>query len=479
MSNFNNFSNQLHRYILEKGSKKHYCPNCEKKRFVRYVDTETREYLPEHYGRCDREVKCPQQDYNNPYRDGYVKSIQNQDRANNLKLSYKWRRQQKKATPKPMPETACFDYETFKKTLEPQRYEQNIFIQNLLRRVEFPFEVQDIEKVISLYNLGTITNGYREGAITFPFMDVEGNVRAIQVKQFDEQNHTTGTDFLHSMIEKYHNRINKPLPEWLKAYNENETKVSCLFGEHLLREYPNNPVALVEAPKTAIYGTLYFGFPDTIQSFIWLAVYNKSSFTFEKLKALKGRFVSIFPDLSNNGETFKEWETKAREYENRLPKTCFQFSDLLEKYASKNERMKGYDLADYLIKQNWKYFRNSNQEKSHSKIEKVTEVTEVTPPQNIISSHVEPLKKVEVFKPEPIVKEQPQSWEQEITDLENYFSSIELPTHPIMLNQCSKIRDCSEFIESHFATVKANNGKRTFLPYLNRLQELKQVLSNN
>jgi hypothetical protein len=73
----------------------------------------------------------------------------------------------------------------------------------------------------------------------------------------------------------------------------------------------------------------------------------------------------------------------------------------------------------------------------------------------------------------------PESWEQDITELENYFTGITLPTQPVKLNRCSTITNCSLFIESHFATVKANNGKRTFLPYLNRLQELKQVLTTN
>jgi hypothetical protein len=73
----------------------------------------------------------------------------------------------------------------------------------------------------------------------------------------------------------------------------------------------------------------------------------------------------------------------------------------------------------------------------------------------------------------------PESWEQDITELEHYFASIELPTQPVKLNRCSTITNCSLFIESHFATVKANNGNRTFLPYLNRLQELKQVLTIN
>jgi hypothetical protein len=469
------------RYNLDKGSKKHLCPECGKKRFVRFVDNETGEYLPEQYGRCD---KGDGHYFVNPYSDGYAKAIREQEKGSRSEFPNNWKPQRRKAKPPPQPDPVYFDFDTFRQTLQPERYEKNTFIQNLLHRVQFPFEVDAVTKVIELYRLGTVANGYRAGAITFPFIDKQGNVRAVQVKQFDEQNRTTGTDFLHSIVEKYHARNSKPLPEWLEAYIKQDKRITCLFGEHLLGKYHNNPVALVEAPKTAVYGTLYFGLPQTPESLIWLAVYNKSSFTFDKLKALKGRFVYIFPDLSKDGNTFTEWETKAKEYESRLPGTRFIFSALLEELAPERDKSEGNDLADYLIKQDWRLFRKRNiqQQPPQPEPEKVTKVTKVTPQQNLLFSHAEPLPTVEPYRSERFkrpLKEQPQNWSNDIAELESYFASIELPTQPIKPNQYSTITDCSLFISGHLTTVKANNGKRTFLPYLNRLKELKQVLTNN
>lgn len=348
-------STSEHRYILEKGSKKHHCPDCGKKRFVRYIDTLTGDYLPERYGRCDRESKCSY--HLNPYLDGYVKLIQEREHVNQLEIHNKRKSEGKIIKTQPKTKPVFFNFDTFKQTLEPERYEKNTFIQNLLCRVQFPFEVNEVTKAIKLYRLGTVANGYRIGAVTFPFIDTQGNVRAIQVKEFDEYNHTIGTDFLHSIIEKDYIRKNKQLPDWLDAYIKQDKRISCLFGEHLLSKFPTNPVALVEAPKTAIYGTLYYGFPDHPENFIWLAVYNKSSFSFDKIKVLQGRDVFIFPDLSKDGDTFQEWHGKAKDYENRLPGIRFVFSDLLEKLAPEIDKQNGYDLADYLIKLDWRHFR--------------------------------------------------------------------------------------------------------------------------
>lgn len=338
-----------YKYKLELGSKKHRCPSCHKKRYVRYIDIESNEYLPIEYGRCDRQVSC---DHNkNPYKDGYAK----ENYKPNTVSFYK-------PKPAPKPKAVHFPFDVFEKTYSG--YEQNTFIQNLLTNVPFPFDVKDINKIISQYHLGTIKNGYRKGAITFPFIDINKNIRAVQVKQFDKSNNTTGTDFLHSIIEKHHKRNNIAVPEWLDKYLSQDKRVTSLFGEHLLTKYPNNPIALVEAPKTAIYGTLYFGFPDeNPNNMLWLAVYNLSSLNFERCKVLKGRRVLLFPDLSKGGHAYNLWSDRAKEFQSKLSNTYFKVSDLLERLAPETDRKQGNDIADFLIKLDWKQFREKNKPK--------------------------------------------------------------------------------------------------------------------
>lgn len=385
-------------YILDKGTKKHICPNCGKLRFVRYIDTETGQYLPGEFGRCDRESNCNYHkkppietrcffvpfvqlvDYSERAfqlftnsGNFFIPKSQVYERTENgcyisefaltgeggkpqyLTTDYRYYSEmgqvQAQSTPaiqQPKENTVYHIPESvLNETLKG--YEINTFIQNLLKFAP----VTEIERVISLYRLGTITDKDRRGAVTFPFIDIAGNVRTIQAKQFNEANHTTGTDFLHSIIERAHNKTGEPLPDWLKQYRNNERFVSCLFGEHLLNKYPVNPVALVEAPKTAIIGTLYYGLPDSPNQLLWLAVYNKSSLTYEKCKALKGRKVILFPDLN----AFTDWSAKAKEISANLPGSRFVVSDLLENNATEAEKINGLDLADYLIRFDFRQIR--------------------------------------------------------------------------------------------------------------------------
>lgn len=70
-------------------------------------------------------------------------------------------------------------------------------------------------------------------------------------------------------------------------------------------------------------------------------------------------------------------------------------------------------------------------------------------------------------------------WDHYIAELESFFSSVTVPLLPLKLNQCTKIVDFSKCVESHFATVKAHNGNKGYLPYLERLREIRDYLTNN
>lgn len=50
-----------HKYILElyKGQKSRYhCPQCGKEEFTRYINTDTKEYLSDRVGKCNRINHC-------------------------------------------------------------------------------------------------------------------------------------------------------------------------------------------------------------------------------------------------------------------------------------------------------------------------------------------------------------------------------------------------------------------------------------
>lgn len=413
----------------KKGAKKALCPSCNKKTLVRYYDNERGEFLPEQFGRCDREVKCsyfnkpPLEtlclfvpfDLLNDYNDkayqlvykgkySYLAKSQVYEVINNgcyvseysltgknadkppfyIEADRKYFDSENKGYKPPIQKPpqkqleqrkdTFIPYEILKATLN--NYKSNEFVNYLLERTKHPFNSEDLNKVISLYYLGTISKDYYKGAICFPFIDINKNVRAIQVKQFDKSNHTIRTTFIHGILKHYYNKKNIALPDWLNSYLDNEKKVSCLFGEHLLHQYPTNPVAIVEAPKSAIYSTLYFGFPENPKNFIWLSSFNLSSLNIEKCKVLKGRKVLLFPDLSKDGKAFELWSNKANEFQKELSNTKFAVSNLLERNATPEQKTKGLDLADYLINLNWAEFRTSAIQEKPAPATKEIEVCE-------------------------------------------------------------------------------------------------------
>ena len=406
----------------------HRCPGCTKTTFSRYIDTDSGNYLHDTVGKC---LSCsyhyPPRQYFQDNKDGKTEQRKAAPEKKHSPVYVK-----KTAPEKPV---SFIPIQVFKASLKG--HEANHFVKFLIDL----FGVEVASKQVSLYFIAT--SKHWNGATVFWQIDAQGKVRSGKIMLYSP---TTGK------------RVKEPFSHinWVhKALKQPEFELrQCLFGEHLLIDKVK-PVAIVESEKTAVIASIY------LPQFIWLAAGSKDGLNAEKCSILKGRTVTLFHDL--NG--FEKWSSKAKELS---PLAKFTVSDLLERKATEAERKQGFDLADYLIKFNYKEFALPE-----------PEATEPPPT-------VQPLVEVKPSKqPEPVYyfskpeQPKPESWEQDITELENYFAGIAVPTQHVKLNPYSTIINCSLFIESHFATVKANNGKRAFLPSLNRLQELKQVLTTN
>jgi hypothetical protein len=444
-----------YRFIWEKGSKKHTCPQCKTpKKFNRYIDIETGDYLPEHFGYCERTDSCGYKC--DPYKENYIKELNEKEKI------YKFKRYVTK--PKPKPKPIFFPFEIYNKSLNQENYNNNMFIQNLLHRVKHPFHWEDIQEVIELYKLGTISKDFWAGAIAFPFIDSNNNIRAVQVKKFDKSNHTTDTSFLHSIIEKFYSKNKKPKPNWLTNYISQESRNICLFGDHLINKN-NKPIILVEAPKTAIYGHLYFYKSNTaLAGCNWLAVGAKGYLTLERVKTLKGRESIVFPDCSTNGNTFIEWQTKFNKFEDQLSGTSFILSNYLEEVASDEQKAKGIDIADILINLDWRLLREDPQP------EPITTYQNDFINSDFSTTDIDSLE----FNLEPNNKTE--DWSEIISELHQFFADTQSPTKPIKIDSASTVINYQMFVIDHLEAIIENNGDPYFKRYVDRLQALRAAV---
>lgn len=310
-----------YKYILEpyKGMNTRYrCPasNCGKgKTFSLYIDTETGEHINPTVGRCNRESNC-----------GYHYTPKQYFQDNNISFdtpqpkAYKPR----PVTP-PQKPVSFIPFEVFKASLNPTAFETNHFVQFLIKL----FGLDVASQLVSRYFIAT--SKHWNGATVFWQIDTQGKVRTGKIMLYSP---TTGK------------RVKEPFIHinWVhKALKQPEFELrQCLFGTHLLID-KTKPVAIVESEKTAVIASVY------LPQFIWVAVGSLTNLNAEKCRILKGRTIVLFPDL--NG--FDKWNNKAKELSHLVK---FSISDLLELKANEIERKQGFDLADYLIKFDYKEF---------------------------------------------------------------------------------------------------------------------------
>jgi len=302
-----------HRFILEpyKGVVSRYtCPECgHKKCFSRYIDTENVIAFPNYVGRCDREQKCGYHFTPKEYFE------QNPDRKELLqKQTFVT---QKSRTPPPS--ISYIDDIWVEQSMS--HYSENKLFQFLSSQLG---ELESL-RLMKLYRVGTASHW--QGSTVFWQTDAHGRVRTGKIMLY---NPTTG-----KRIKDPHNHIT-----WVHSIilKESFNLKQCFFGEHLLQEDNNKPVAIVESEKSALIASSY------LPQYLWIASGGKNGcFRDENLSVLSGRNVVLFPDLG----AIDDWS--ARIFTMEQIGITVKLFDYLEKNATLDQRKNGLDIADFLL----------------------------------------------------------------------------------------------------------------------------------
>jgi len=279
------------KYHLDKTSKKFNCPKCGKKRFVKYIETETGHYAESQYGRCDRETSCGYSMYPN----------------NNSILNYEY------IAPEPVI-PSYIEKEILQKTLT--KYEINPLITYLYNH----YNKDEVRTTFKKYQVGT-SNQFNNSTV-FWQMDHTGNIRSGKIMAYDI---TTG--------KRQKNKDGKALIHWVHSVLKipNYNLKQCLFGLHLLNNNVKQ-VAIVESEKTAIIMSIEF------PNYTWMSAGSLQGFKYEYLAPLKGTAIIGFPDKGG----YAQWQKTAE----KLNEKGFEIE--VSKLLENKEYDDGWDLVDVL-----------------------------------------------------------------------------------------------------------------------------------
>ena len=165
----------------------------------------------------------------------------------------------------------------------------------------------------SKYNIGTAKNN---GTIFFQ-QDSEGKFRTGKVMYYQSNG-----------------KRNKNRNSWYvhRSVKEDFELVQVFFGEHLIKENPDKPVALVESEKTAILMSIFE--PE----YTWLASGGANMLNSYRLLRLP-RLDLVCPD---QGE-FDNWKDKTKSFFNR------EMDGRVEKAFREGKVAKGADILDLIL----------------------------------------------------------------------------------------------------------------------------------
>lgn len=301
------------------------CPECGRPHcFTPYVD-DNEQIIGEQYGRCDHESSCGYISYPpapNDWREPYP---QRQYRKPQRKPTIIMK---PKAKVTPTDQLSTIPMEIVKKTIRKDKPSDFItFLQTL-------FDQKTIDRLIDEYQIGVT----KSNDAVFYQIDQQGRCRTGKVMKYDPiTGHRIKGDTDKTPITWVHSLLKQQgvLPDQWEL-------TQCLFGEHLLKRYPDRVVALVESEKTAI---ICAGIaPDCI----WMATGGKGQLN-DRVEVLDGRKIVAFPDIDG----YDTWSEKIRE----RPYLSIHLSDILERNATPEDREAHIDIADVLIR--WKLGKQS------------------------------------------------------------------------------------------------------------------------
>jgi hypothetical protein len=282
-----------YKHTLDPSSKKFFCPKCNKKTFVLYIETETGNYLKDEFGRCDRESRCSY--YNNPKT-----KIINKFEIKNYNTI----------------ETSFHNYELVIQS--GQNFVQNNFVQFL----ETLFTKDEVKKAIAKYFLGT--SKVWSGATVYWQIDSLKKVRHGKIML---HNSVTGKRTKRENGKAFISSARSVLK--IKNFNLKQ----CLFGLHLINETKKETIAIVESEKTAIIMSIFK------PNYVWLSTGSKLGFKIDMLKPIKNFRIIAFPDKSE----YNDWLNKSIEL------NAIGYKIVINDWLEYSDYPNGTDLADVYI----------------------------------------------------------------------------------------------------------------------------------
>lgn len=230
------------------------CPACGKRRFVPYVSSADGQTLATDahgdaiYGRCDREQNCGYHKYPNGVQTGNVapRTI---------------------APPK--------DYIRF--------YKACVFVSTYTPLFTYACKLVGPKKATEVWERYKISSD--KDRTIFWQIDAQGGIRTGKTIPYGADGHRIKTDRMPA------NWLHKSR-YWMQYADGNDLQ-QCYFGEHLLPQYQQAKVVIVESEKTAALMSAY----TDPNKWVWLASGGSQGLqNADKNKALAGREVWLCPD---------------------------------------------------------------------------------------------------------------------------------------------------------------------------------------